>query len=123
LAEQADHAPRFATCHAGLQYARARIELNGKLEAMLISGQFYAEAPSPDEEGARIQHLAERYGLDPETLAEAAPEIPVLDELKRARLGAWLHSVAHTFEEIGYERAELMGRLQRIAEMSTFQPA
>jgi excisionase family DNA binding protein len=123
LAGQPDHAPRFATCHAGLQYARARIELNGKLEAMLISGQFYAEAPSPDEEAARIQHLAEQYGLDPETLAEAAPEIPVLDELKRTRLGAWLQSVAHTFEEIGYERAELMGRLQRIAEMSTFQPA
>jgi excisionase family DNA binding protein len=123
LAEQSGHAPRFATCHAGLQYARARIELNGRLEAMLISGQFYAEAPTPNEEAARIQHLAERYKLDPETLAEAAQEIQVLDEHKQARIGEWLQSVAHTFEEIGCERAELMGRLHRIAEMSTLQPA
>jgi ligand-binding sensor protein len=123
LADQSSHAPRFATCHAGLQYARARIELNGKLEAMLISGQFYTKVPTPDEEAARIQHLAEQHGLDPETLIEAAQEIRVLDEHKQARIGEWLQSVAHTFEEIGYERAELMGRLQRIAEMSTLQPA
>ena len=123
LAEQVAPEPQFATCHAGLQYTRARIELNGRLEAVLICGQFYAEAPTPDEEAARIQHLAEQYGLDPQALTEAAREIGVLDEYKRARIGAWLQSVAHTFEEIGYERAELMGRLQRIAEMSTLQPA
>jgi excisionase family DNA binding protein len=123
LAEQSGHEPQFATCHAGLQYARARIELNGRLEAMLISGQFYAEAPTPDEEATRIQHLAAQYGLDPRALTEAAQEISVLDEHKRARIGAWLQSVAHTFEEIGHERAELMDRLRRIAEMSTFQPA
>jgi excisionase family DNA binding protein len=122
LAEQSSRAPQFATCHAGLQYARARIEINGKLEAMLISGQFYAEAPTPEEEAARIRRLAEQYGLDPDTLAEAAWEIRVLDEQKQARIGEWLQSVAHTFEEIGCERAELMGRLQRIAEMSVLQP-
>lgn len=123
LSEQSGRTPRFATCHAGLQYARARIEFNGKLEAMLISGQFYVETPTPDEEAARIQHLAEQYGLDPETLTEAAQEIQVLDAHKQSRIGEWLEGVAHTFEEIGYERAELMGRLQRIAEMSTLQPA
>jgi excisionase family DNA binding protein len=123
LVEQSKREPQFATCHAGLQYARARIELNGRLEAMLITGQFYTEAPTPNEEAARIQHLAEQYKLDPETLAEAAQEIQVLDEHKRARIGEWLQSVAHTFEEIGGERAELMGRLHRIAEMSTLQPA
>lgn len=123
LADQSGQAPQFATCHAGLKYARARIELNGKLEAMLISGQFYAEPPAPEEEAARVQRLAEQYGLDPETLAEAAREIRVLDEQKQAKIGEWLQSVAHTFEEIGCERAELMGRLQRIAEMSILQPA
>ncbi len=123
LAEQSEYAPRFTPCHAGLQYARARIEINGRLEAMLIAGQFHAESPSVDEETARIQRLAAAYGLDPEALAEAAREIGVLDEYKQARLSTWLQSVAHTFEEIGQERTELMGRLRRIAEMSTLEPA
>jgi excisionase family DNA binding protein len=114
----ADQQPRFLACHAGLQYARARIEVNGKLEAMLIAGQFYAAFPSGDEETARIQRLAKQHGLDPEALAAAAREITILDASKQPRIGAWLQSVAVTFEEIGRERADLMGRLQRIAEMS-----
>jgi ligand-binding sensor protein len=121
LAGQSEREPRFATCHAGLQYARAPIELDGRIEAMVIAGQFYAEPSSPDEETGRIQRLAERHGLDPQALAEAAPAIGVLDEHKRTRLRGWLQTMAHTFEEIGHERAELIGRLRRISEMSTLQ--
>jgi ligand-binding sensor protein len=123
LAQQVDPRPQFVTDVAGMQSARARIEIKGRLEAMLIAGQFYLEAPDPDEEVARINHLAAQYGLDPQALAEAAREIPILDEARQRRIGAWLQSVAHTFEEISYERAELLGRLKLIAEMSTLQPA
>ena len=84
----------------------------------MIAGQFYAVPPSPDEEAARIRRLAEQHGLDPDALAAAAREITVLDAQKQPRIGAWLQSVAVTFEEIARERADLMGRLQRIAEMS-----
>ncbi len=65
-------APSLAACHAGLQYARARIELGGELAAMLIAGQFYAEAPVEQEEQERIKRLAEKYGIDPEALCKAA---------------------------------------------------
>lgn len=123
LAEQADHEPQFITCHAGLQYTGARIEVNGRLEAMLIAGQFYTECPSPQEELGRIQDLAEKHDLDTTALVQAAAALPVFTEQEREQIGQWLKSVAHTFEEIGYERAELMGRLRRIAEMSTFEPA
>lgn len=122
LGEQPEWAPRFATCHAGLQYARSRIELDGQLEAMFIAGQFYTAPPAAAEETQRVQHLAETHGLDAETLAEAVREIPVLDDHKHARIGGWLQSVAHTFEVIGQERAEFMDRLRRIAEMTSLQP-
>ena len=119
LAEQSERRPVFAACHAGLQYARARIELGGEPAAMLIAGQFYADAPDAAEVDRRIARLAAEHDLDPRALAEAAREIPTLDGRTRAKIGAWLESVAGTFETIGRERAELMGRLRRIAEMST----
>jgi len=123
LAEQPERSPQFATCHAGLQYARSRIELDGRLEAMFVAGQFYTAPPAAGEETQRIEHLAATHGLDAEALAEAVRDIPVLDDHKQARIGGWLQSVAYTFEEIGRERAELMGRLRRIAEMSSLEPA
>ncbi len=118
LATQSEYRPRFASCHAGLQYARARIEVNGNLEAMLIAGQFYAEQPEADEEQIRIQQLAEKHKLNTTAMAEAAKELPVLDDHKQARIGNWLEDVAHTFEEVGRERADMINRLQHISEMS-----
>jgi excisionase family DNA binding protein len=120
LVEQTEHRQRFITCHAGLQYTGARIEVNGTFIAMLVAGQFYSRLPDADEEAARALQLAEAHGIDPEALAEAAHNIPVLDDTKQARLGGWLKTVARAFEDIGHERAELMSRLRRIAAMSTF---
>ena len=67
----------------------------------------------------RIERLAATHGLDARALADAAQEIPTLDQRTRAKLSAWLERVAGTFETIGRERSELMGRLRRIAAMST----
>jgi excisionase family DNA binding protein len=119
LAAQSDRRPAFVACHAGLQYARARIEVNGELIALLIAGQFYADAPDPDETLGRIERLAATHGIDAHALAEAALDIPTLDQRMRAKISTWLERVASTFETIGHERNELMGRLRRIAAMST----
>ncbi|MEA3337542.1 MAG: PocR ligand-binding domain-containing protein [Chloroflexota bacterium] len=119
LAQQSEQRPAFVNCHAGLQYARARIELDsGQLTAMLIAGQFYARPPDPAEETARVQRLAQTHELDGQVLTAAASKLPVLDQRMRNQIGRWLEKVAHTFEDIGRERAELMGRLRTIAEMS-----
>jgi len=121
LAAQRDDRPEFATCHAGLQYARARIEIRGTLIAMLVAGQFYSDAPEADEAQARVARLASAYHIDEQALAAAARALPVLDARMRARIADWLQDVAHTFEEVGRERAELLGRLRRIAEMSALE--
>jgi excisionase family DNA binding protein len=119
LAAQPERRPAFVACHAGLQYARARIELDGELIALLIAGQFYTDTPDSDEVTRRIERLAATHNLDLDALTEAAREIPTLDQRTRAKLSAWLERVASTFETIGRERSVLMGRLRRIAAMST----
>jgi hypothetical protein len=43
----------------------------------------------------------------------------VLDEARRRQVPRLLHRVAATFSEIGEERLSLLGRLQRIAEISS----
>ncbi len=121
LAHKPEHRTEFVSCHAGLQYARARIEVEGAFTAMLIAGQFYAEAPEEAEQAERVARLAADYGIDPDALADAVRDLPVLNDKSQKRIGGWLETVAHSFEDIGHERAELMRRLRRIAEMSQFE--
>jgi excisionase family DNA binding protein len=121
LVDQKDIEPEFTTCHAGLQYARARIEVKEQLIAILVAGQFYVRKPEVEEETRRIQSLSERYHIDPSLLSQAARQISILDNRKVSQLRHWLEEVAHTFEQISSERADLMSRLRQIAEMSVFE--
>jgi excisionase family DNA binding protein len=118
LADQDETEPRFVTCHAGLQYARAKIELNGE-SAMLIGGQFYTIPPDPGQRRAEMRALAEKHGIDADQLVEAGQDIPFLEQRKRHEITRWLKKVAGAFEQISCERADLMHRLERIADMST----
>lgn len=120
LAAQSEKTPRFVECHAGLQYARARIENDGALAATLIAGQFYAEEPDARQESKRIKTLAETHGIDEAELRAAARDLPRLDDHKRSEIGRWLARVAATFEQIAAERNALMARLKQIATMSMF---
>jgi excisionase family DNA binding protein len=119
LAQQPEKDPKFVSCHAGLQYARGRIEVDGALVAMVVAGQFYEAAPDPAEEEARILRLAAQHGIPTEELRAAAKEIRQIPSAYETQLGTWLQKVATTFEEVAHERAELMRRLRTIAHMST----
>ena len=119
LARQHDSAPRFVTCHAGLHYARARIELDETPYAMLVTGQFYIMAPDPDEVKQRVTKLAQLHGLDEAELARAAAELPILSPKKQEKITRWLEKLAGTFSLLGRERADMLDRLRRIASMSS----
>jgi ligand-binding sensor protein len=106
------------TCHAGLHYARARIEIDGTLVAMVVAGQFYAAPPDPSEEQQRIHMLAIDHGIKEGGLQAAAREIPVADKRKEAQIGTWMEKIARTFEHFGKERSDMMSRLRRIADIS-----
>lgn len=118
LANQHEKLPQFFTCHAGFQYARARIEVDGVVAAMFIAGQFFTESPEPAKRKAEIQTLARQHGLDETELAAADRERHVLSTSKQAKISQWLEKLARTFTIISLERAEMLDRLQRIADLS-----
>jgi excisionase family DNA binding protein len=120
LAQTPPGEPRFFRCHAGLQYARGRIELEGELTAIQVAGQFVVEPPDPDELASRVEELAREHGIDRAELARAASEIRHKDGATQAQIGAWLKKVADTFEIIAHERADLIERLNSIAAISRF---
>ena len=88
---------------------------------MLVAGQVHARTPMPEEESARIQQMARAYSIDRSLLEQAARDVRTLDGRKLTQLTGWLEDVAQTFEEISAERADLMSRLQHIAEMSVLE--
>lgn len=120
LAQTKDRAPKFYQCHAGFQYARGRIKLHGELTAIQVAGQFYIHVPTQEEMEGKISELAKKHQLNKEELSRAAKKIRQLSDQEQDRLGDWLSRVAETFEVIAHERADLIGRLKNISEMSTF---
>jgi len=121
LVKQKDTAPEFTSCHAGLQYARARIEVNGELIAILVAGQFYIQDPEAEEQQERLRVLAEKYRIDLDLLTRAASQVSVLDARHVSQISGWLERVAQTFEQISAERADLMNRLKKISVITEFE--
>ncbi len=118
LSEQKDEKPAFVKCHAGLEYARSKIEINNELIAILIAGQFYVNQPDKNEEQKRINELAKKFGINPELLMQAAKDITVLNDRNETQIAGWLQRVSATFEQISSERAALLGRLKQISSLS-----
>jgi len=121
LALQSRPVPVFQPCHAGLLFARGRIDVGDELIAILVAGQFYAEKPSASEEQARIEKLSRSYNIDFKSLLQAAQEIPILEKKRIMKISGWLEKVAASFQQIGAERGELIGRLRQIAAMSLYE--
>jgi len=118
IAQHPDASTYFLRCHAGLQYARALIELDGKPIAAIVSGQFHLDEPDQLEFDPSIQALAQKYGLPLDELQNAAASLHTLDEKYQDQIGEWLEKVANTFSDVSSERARLLGRLRQIAEIS-----
>ena len=121
LVAQEKASPEFTTCHAGLQYSRARIEVRGELIAILVAGQFYVQKPDAEEENQRIAALAQKYHISKDLLIQASKQISVLSDRKLPQISGWLEKVATTFEQISSERVELTSCLRQIAEMSVIE--
>lgn len=109
------------TCHAGLTCACGRVDVQGRPQAVLLAGQYLD--PAVDAHGgarlARIAALEEGPdGVPVASLQQAWQAVPVPDEDSRARLLHLVPRVVAAFAEIIDERARLMGRLRRIAEIT-----
>ena len=112
-------ASRPATCHAGLNYVAARIEVQGQVVAAIHAGQFLAVAAEPPrDERVPLDDLAAATGLQAGDLTIALAAVPRLDEARRQHIFRLLQRVAGTLAEMAEERLSLIERLQRIAEIS-----
>jgi ligand-binding sensor protein len=115
--------PPFQICHAGLCYQRAIVNLKDQPVAWLVAGQFYINPPDLDQEKERLIQLADKHNIPLSQLTEAATKIPVLKKYQQEQVQEWTPKVANTINSILCERADLMDRLQRIADLSNIRPA
>ncbi|NLF12831.1 MAG: helix-turn-helix domain-containing protein [Anaerolineaceae bacterium] len=109
------------TCHAGLRCACGRVDVQGRPQAVLFAGQYVDSAVDPQgrEQLARMAALQEAaHDVPPDSLLQALQAAPVPDEDCQARLLHLAPRVIAAFAEIIDERARLMGRLRRIAEIT-----
>ncbi len=114
--------PEFQICHAGLCYKRSKIESNSSQIAWLIAGQYYLNIPDHEVEKKRVEELADLYQVPKEDLLVAAKKIPVLKKFQQDQVNEWTPKVAGTVQSILSERSDLIGRLKRIAELSSINP-
>ncbi|HVP21586.1 MAG TPA: PocR ligand-binding domain-containing protein [Anaerolineaceae bacterium] len=123
IALHATGEPPFQVCHAGLCYKRSIINLeNDQPAAWLVAGQFYISPLDREKEAERLEGLANKHNLPYSQLKEAASKIPVLTRAQQELVQEWTPKVAATIHSILCERADLMNRLQRIAEISMVRP-
>ena len=112
--------PQIATCHAGLNYVWGRMTVRGEFVAATHAGQFLNQPSAENGLSERLTELSAATGLNTGKLREAFASVPVLDQEKQAQIPRLLQRVVETFSEIGEERLNLLGRLQRIAEMTQY---
>ena len=118
IAYQPDGPLLYTTCHAGLLYTRAQVQVDGEPVAKFICGQYYGAPPDPAEEVRRVRLLADAYQIDPGQLAESARRIPILSAEQQSKLKEWPIRVAATLGTILSEQAKLTKRLREIAKIS-----
>jgi two-component system LytT family sensor kinase len=117
LAAQVKHKPRVHTCHAGLKYARGRIEVEDEFVAMSFIGQFVTLPDDWDQE-AIIAELVDDCDLDPDALLSAADQVYQVPPDSLPQLGNLLVKLADTLSKIGCQRFTLLNKLQAIAVIS-----
>ena len=108
------------SCPAGLLCASLPISVGGQPVAITAACQFVAPGAKVDK-WARQSHLADlaqSLSLPEADLWAAADSVRAMAEGQLLRVPRLLQRVADTFSELGRERLELLGRLDKIAEMS-----
>jgi excisionase family DNA binding protein len=108
---------KYSTCHAGLNYARTPIHLNGVECGLLVAGQFFVQAPDSSSHKTRINGLADRHKINYRSLAEAAAELTILPARHRRFFWGWMEKIAAGFSGSSQKQQNLNQRLKQIAQM------
>lgn len=117
LASYRKQKPRLHRCHAGLLYARARIEVEQEFVAMVFAGQIIVDR----DMGAvvhRVDEVAMACGLDPAQLRNALLSVRSITAERSEQLMSLLERMGEALSGIGRERLMLLRKLRQIAEIT-----
>ncbi len=117
LASQKERKPRLHRCHAGLLYARSRIEVESEFVAMAFAGQIVVDGDLR-EVSLRLKEVAEDCGIEPERLKAALPSVRSFARIRSEKLMELLERLGATLSELGRQRILLLRKLRRIAEIT-----
>lgn len=109
-------APRLERCHAGLGYARGRVQIGEQFIGMIFAGQFVTTAA--ERRKIKVAELARACGIDEKELRHAAREIRLMEPKRVAWLLNLLQKVADTFSHIARRQMDLMERLRQVAQLA-----
>ena len=87
-------------CHAGLIDFAAPINVHGRQVGCFIGGQVLTEKPDK----AKVDDVAERIGVDPDLLFEAAGKVNVLPKATIDRAAQFLYEIAGVMSDMAYSR-------------------
>ena len=118
LAGQIEQKPRLHQCHAGLLYARGRIEVEDEFLAMVFAGQIVVDG-ALETVTADVEKLATACALDPVHLRDALPSVRSFTADSSGLLMNLLERMAKTLSDIGRERLVLLRKLRHIAEVTS----
>jgi excisionase family DNA binding protein len=113
------------TCHAGLLGAGEQITTHGKRVGIVVGCQLDlqgGEGLNPVSWREKLSQLASELDVPQKSLHAAAAGVRTIQPDQLPRLTRLVKQVADTFSKIGEERLALLGRLERIAEITHFEP-
>ncbi len=116
LAHSSESKPRVEKCHAGLSYARGRIQVGAEFVAMIFAGQFVTDPTARKE--LDLDGLARDCNISEQELQKAAGEVRCIEPARADWLLKLLQKVADTFSHIGEQRLDLLQRLRQVAQLA-----
>ncbi len=109
---------QLETCHAGLAYARGKIQVEQEFVAMVFAGQIVTTTAARKRILANVPALAESCNIPEIELRRAAGAIQIIEPLHATKILRMLDKVAQTFSQIGRRRLDLLLRLRRVAQIA-----
>jgi excisionase family DNA binding protein len=106
------------TCHAGIQYASAPIEVGGRRLGMVTAGQFLTAAPDPASFGRAAHATGARLEVDGAALAEAMDSVELVGQERALQITNLLATIANAISSIGYQSYQARQTLAQIARLT-----
>lgn len=108
--------PQFKRSHLGLYCARALIRVGTELKGMVVAGCIAPEAWPPD--ATAVVEMAASFDVSTAVLTAQLESVHRLSRAERENVLTFISRIADIVSHIVDERKQLVGRLERIAQLT-----